>query len=353
MATLTETATVSRKIIRYGIYSIMLIVMARYSILLGSRVYKSLFPPPPPPPQACWDKLPQINFPKRPVYDKVKFVLETANLTLPEIQPQANVYFIPKPFITIKSVERGKETAQKLGFNPEGRKLSDTVYLFEKQGKTPSTLTLNIVTNSFSVSYDLANDPNLVLGKASVPQTAINKAQNFLAKAGLLPTDVSTGTPETEFLKLEGNQFVGVISLSEADLIKVNLFRRNYKELPVKTPNPKQSNIWFIISNDILAGEYRHFDIDEGSGCTYSLKTAQDAWDDLNKGKGYIANFGNNQTDAIIKIRKIYLAYYDSGEYQEYLQPVIVFEGDNEFTAYVPAITYDFYSGDQAVTPTP
>ena len=45
-----------------------------------------------------------------------------------------------------------------------------------------------------------------------------------------------------------------------------------------------------------------------------------------------------------IKIRRIYLAYYDAGIYTEFLQPIYVFEGDNDFVAYTPAITSNYYS---------
>jgi len=34
----------------------------------------------------------------------------------------------------------------------------------------------------------------------------------------------------------------------------------------------------------------------------------------------------------------VYLAYYDSLDPQTYLQPVFVFEGDDDFLAYVPAV---------------
>ena len=52
-------------------------------------------------------------------------------------------------------------------------------------------------------------------------------------------------------------------------------------------------------------------------------------------------NLGNNSKDRIV-IRNISLAYYDSDEPQEYLQPIFIFEGDNDFVAYLPAITGEY-----------
>ena len=37
-------------------------------------------------------------------------------------------------------------------------------------------------------------------------------------------------------------------------------------------------------------------------------------------------------------VRTVTLAYYDSLDPQNYLQPVFVFEGDDGFLAYVPAV---------------
>ena len=42
--------------------------------------------------------------------------------------------------------------------------------------------------------------------------------------------------------------------------------------------------------------------------------------------------------DEII-IRKIYLAYFEPATLTNYLQPVFVFEGDDNFVAYVSAVT--------------
>jgi hypothetical protein len=347
MATLTETAVVARKIIRYTFYGIILIIITRYTYLLGMRIYRSMFPPPPPPPTTKYGRLPSLIFPQKPSYENLTFILETADLSLPELVPQANIYFIPKPFTTIQSVERGKQKARSLGFDPEGQELSDTVFLYERTGNLPSTLTLNVVTNSFSLSYDLSSDPTIIYGNPPVPNAAINKAKNFLNKAQLLPDDISSGNPVSEMIKLENGQFVGAISLSEADMVKVNLFRQDYNDLQAKTPDPKQANIWFIVSDKILAGEYHYFELDEETSTTYPLKTSKDAWNDLNTGKAYIANLGRNSDNAEVKIRKIYLAYYDSGDYQEYYQPIVVFEGDLDFIAYVPAISYEYYGSQE------
>jgi len=62
------------------------------------------------------------------------------------------------------------------------------------------------------------------------------------------------------------------------------------------------------------------------------------AWNELQQGKGYIANFGQQGDNGQITIRKVYLAYYDTEVPQTYLQPIYIFEGDKNFFAYVTAV---------------
>ena len=76
----------------------------------------------------------------------------------------------------------------------------------------------------------------------------------------------------------------------------------------------------------IIAAEFHYYPTDENKFSTYPLITSEEAWNQLRDGKGYIANYNSDISEVII--RKIYLAYYDAGQYVEFYQPVMVFEGD-------------------------
>src|SRR5262249_36531699 len=117
---------------------------------------------------------------------------------------------------------------------------------------------------------------------------------------------------------------------------------------PSLTADPNQSNVWFIDSGSqeqgkkIIAGEYHYLPVDSEKSATYPIKTAQQALDELNGGGGYIAAVGNNP-DGNITVRKIYLAYFDPATIGNFYQPIVVFEGDNGFFAYVPAVASSYY----------
>ena len=170
---------------------------------------------------------------------------------------------------------------------------------------------------------------------------------SLLSKAGYLDTDLKESIVTRKLLKAEGENFVSVSSLSESNLVKINLFRKNLgskKDIPSVTPDMPEANVWFLFAGskgEIIAAEYHHYPRDEKQSSTYPLKTAELAWQELNSGKAYIANLGENKSEKIA-IRNVHLAYFDAGLYTEYFQPVVVFQGDNDFYAFVPAVTEEY-----------
>lgn len=343
MASFTQIAIVSRKIIRYGIYSIIAIMLLRVAWFTGKAIYRTAFPKPPPPPTVSFGPLPKIEFPQRDNIPDYSIKIETAEGTLPKFTDQLRIYFMPKISPRLLTLDAAKEKVAKLGFSPSATPKSQTVYTFQHP-REPSTLEINIVTQAFSISYNLSANPELVSGIPPLPENAISFTRGLLKGADFLPEDLS-GRATHEFLKIEGQSLVSSISLSESNLIKVNLFRKNINELPSVTADPKESNVWFIIGpeNKIVAAEYHHFPVDEEQFATYPIKTAQKALENLQNKKAYIANFGVNQEGGEIIVRDIYLAYYDSGTQEEFYQPIIVFEGDGNFRAYVPAVSDEYY----------
>ena len=67
------------------------------------------------------------------------------------------------------------------------------------------------------------------------------------------------------------------------------------------------------------------------------------AWQEFSSANYYPASLGTTLEGENIKIRKVYLAYYDAGIYTEFFQPVYVFEGDKNFVGYIPAVVTDYY----------
>jgi hypothetical protein len=349
MVSLTGISITSRKAIRFGIYFIMLMIFGRVFLNQGIKIYNKMFPAPPAAPTVKYGKLTKIPFPETGTSVKLTYTLETAEGGLPtNISTQAKVYFMPKASANLLSLDTAKGKAAAFGFGSELQRVTDTIYTF-KNPRFPATLQINIISNTFSISYDLTADASPISLKPPVAEVATSRFKSFLSSAGALPSDL-TGPVTHDFLKISNGQLVSALSLSEANFVKINLFRRNYDDLPMMTGNPNQANVWAIISGgnqaqQIIASEYHYHAVDESQFSTYPVKTPQDAFAELQNGQAFIANQGVNKEGENLKIRHIYLAYFDPDAESTYLQPIYVFEGDNGFMAYTPAVAADYYQG--------
>lgn len=347
--TLTETAYYTRKTIKYSIFFIIFLIIARISWEVGTSVYRKFFPPPPPPPSVRFGKLTKLPFTDKKDSSGFTYALQTPTGEFPAFGGILDVYFMPRRSASFLDLDEATKIAQRLGFTGNIINLSETVYRFESRDR-PASIDMNIVNKTFSLNYNLTKNPETLNYRPRQTEDAVRAVTSFLSQGGLLTDDLSSGEKKFDFLRAEGGQLVPAASLSEANFVRVNLFRAKYNDLPVLTPNKKISDVWFLVGADrfasavLIAGEYHYFAVDQNQSSTYPVKTGQEAWEELKNGRGFIISAPEGAKD--ITIRKIYLAYYDSGETQGFLQPIIVFEGDNDFIAYLPAVTDEYYGGD-------
>jgi hypothetical protein len=346
MASLTQTAIMTRKIIRFALYGMIFLIVGKIVLDISIGIYRKIFPPPPPPPTVSFGKLPVLPFAENQGLPELSITVETPDGKLPELPTQMKIYFMPKPLQTQLSLDEARKKAADLGFSPDGVQESEVTYSFPHKGVL-STFRTNIVSGAFSITYDLPADPGVLDRVPPAPEIAVSQVRSYLSQADLLPDDL-TGPTKHEFLRAESGRFTTALALSDADVVKVNLFRKDYEEYPSLTLNPDEGNIWFMVGGaqerdkQMIAAEYHYFPLDEKKTSTYPIKTAQAALEDLAGKKGYVAKLGTNDSGKIV-VRRIYLAYFDPGVPSDFFQPIVVFEGDNGFIAYVPAVVWDYY----------
>lgn len=342
---LIEISYWSRQFIKFGFILIVLAVIGGAVLKTAWGIYRSIIPPPVAAPTVGYGKLSPIPFPKKQKYN-YKYTLETPTGELPKFPTTANVYLMPQFQSSFLRVDEATEIARNLGFTNKMEKVTETIYRFEHP-EVPKTMDINIINKTFSISYNLAAKPELLNLKSNSKDTAQIAIESFLSSSNLLTDEYKGGQISVEYLKSNPPELVTANAQSESNFIRVNFFRKNYADLPVVTPSRTQANVWFIVSGDgygsnqIIAGEYHHFPVDESNSSTYPIKSSDQAWKELIEGNAVIIKpLPSGQTDVVI--RRIGLAYYDAGEAQQFFQPVIVFEGDNGFTAYLPAVTTEF-----------
>jgi len=262
----------------------------------------------------------------------------------PNLPDRANVYFMPQPGPNLLAADLAKERARKIGFDQEPTRLSPTLYRFEGKTDPPTVLELDIIFGNFKLSYPYQTDQELFNVDHLPPASqAISLAKNFLAAFESLPSDLAEDKAVVDYLRFDGEKLVPVVAFSEAQFLRVNLFRKSLDDLPVLPPNPKQSLVNLLLScspdsrKKIVEVNYTYNQIERQTFSAYPLKSSAQAWQELQAGQGYIANLGRNESKKIA-IRRIYLAYFEPPTPQKFLQPIFVFEGDNDFYAYVAAV---------------
>jgi hypothetical protein len=348
MANLTETAYYTRRAINWTILAVIGYIVLR--IFWGVLViaWFIIFPPQAPPPNNAFGKLPALKFPVIASESaQLTYQIETIDGTLPTASTSAAVYFMPKNAPNLLGLNKAQEFAQEFQFDPTPIQESKNIYRFNDLENPLRRLRYDIISKNFIIRYAFERDASLFIEKNFTSAESLKlEAYATLESNGLLHDDIEDANASITYLRLLGDQLIPTTSLSQSDAVRIDFFRKNIGETPVLTPSFEEAPISIILSGAgnikkrTLQFAYTYWPIDYFTSATYAVKTTALAWDELQQGKGFIARYPKNTTVAVI--RNVYLAYYDSFDPQTYLQPIFVFEGDNGFVGYVPAITSEW-----------
>lgn len=345
MASLTETAYYTRRIIKFGAIGVLVFIILKGAASAGFRYWRQRHPEPPPAPTVSFGKLPAIQFPQSKFNSAdLTYRLETVAGGLPNLGDQIKVYFIPLQSPGLLNLERANNLAKRMGFFSEPEKISDRLHRWQKQKILNSVLTIDIIHGSFKIEKNWRDYQELFQEKMLPAKgQAMAEARDFLSQYSLLSTDLEIGEAQVDYLRFISPNLVPAVSLSEADLVQIYLFRPSLDSLPLLPPDPKQALVSLLISGSrdqekrILEVNYAYFPIIRETTATYPLKNTAQAWEELKSGQAFIAVSSGSAKE--ITIRKAYLAYFENSLPQNYLQPIYVFEGSDDFVAYVSAIS--------------
>lgn len=343
MASLTRIAYYTRKGIILGIISIISFFILKTLVGLGIKQWKTTYPAPTPAPSVIFGKLPKLKFPQSKYSYPQEFILETIGGEFPEASSSAKVFQIPKKLPSLLAARHAQEFANRLGFINKPIEKSPTQYKFEDPNTPLKTLNLDIINYNFSIQYDFLKDREIFDEKnLPSPQQAIIEAERFFQGTGIFPSDFQNGEKKVSFLRFSGQKLLPTTSLSKANAVRVDFLRSDFDNSPILAPEFEKSSVFIVFSGSkakekrIISTEFNYFEVNYKTSSTYPIKTFQQAWEEFKADKGFVAQWQNKDKEVIV--RKAYLAYYDSPEYQLFLQPIFVFEGDQNFVAYVPAV---------------
>lgn len=352
---------------------IFLIIIFR----IGSFFIRSFNPPPIAPPNQAYDQLEDIKFPKSVVDNNFTYVLNTVSGTLPTDFPdRLGVYPIFPPQPSLLNLEQAREKARTLKFVDRQNKLvpetslGNGKYEWSDPTEINRRLIFNIVTFDFSLTSNyLSSLTTLSAQRLGDEQTAIKIVESFLGSISLLHEDIDLEKTKStqknssydtypKLFNIVNGALVPTNSLSNAKVIRVDLYQKDVEyemttgvkdaeplkiSLPIRYPDPPFSTMSFWIASsqntaEVAAAEFIYYPIDKSGEilATYPIISVEEAYQKLKENKAYIASYKG--LDQQILIDNVYLAYYLGAENQKFLMPIIVFEGQDGFFAYVSAI---------------
>lgn len=296
-----------------------------------------------------------------PVFGKIKrpFVKEASSsgaykFTLDTVEGQpvtasqaGKVYFLPGSSARFGYREKIYVIAKTLGFNTNfiKHRLIDTDAVFTDSRQK---VTIDITNFNFTYQYNFEDNPKIFENTMIPSSTEItNKSIDFLKTVNRYPDELATG--KTNIIYLVYNQqnksFIPVERPQEANAVEVDFFRPDIDGFSTVTPVfPNSQNYVIMVFYDgaekVLRAQIKFFEKSTEQVGVYPLKTGDVAWEELKKGNGMVVSSTKDQTN--VSVKKMFMAYLDPSIYQDYLEPVYVFINDQNFVAFVPAVSNDF-----------
>ncbi|MSU26255.1 MAG: hypothetical protein EXS44_03275 [Candidatus Levybacteria bacterium] len=337
MITLHSVAEKIKKISKYVAIIFTALIFTIWIIPIVKQAKENLFPAPPMPPTVSFGKLPPIIFPKINEKKTYTYNIETLSGKLPQLPITTKVHTIINPMQSLLLLKKSIRDANSVNFTSSPIYISELEYKWDNKNNPKQSLFLNILYRNFTITNNNSDilDP---LEKTKPSRDESIKAVQLLVNSlNHNSTDIDYTKTNYTYYKIENNIPMEIKNTANMQLIKINLFQNKINNLPIYYENPPYSTMNFLIdkNNEILSGEFFHYSPKE-ENATYPIKLAELAFEELKKGKAYIPYYGKVNK---ILIRNIFLAYYLGKENQQYIQPIIVFEGDDNFFAYVSAVS--------------
>jgi len=365
---LAQTAKVVRTmLVGFVAFFILYIVFTQIFTVI-SKIVISRRPPKVEPPSVAFGKLPKSSLKSLTLEgDPPNYSLETTTGTLPQMPTKINIYKFSEPKASFLSLEKTKNMAKKLGFVTLPKEISPSLYFWQDENKS---LRANTVTGNFEIDSDISQ-MTLSVGDLPSPGEIKSISKGYMDGKGLLRSGFELGSQEVSLIKKNGLALSKAVSLSETSLARVDFFRSiktgDDVNIPILPQNPKKGlvELYYVGGSNFPKVKYTVWDFDFEKGETYPLRSISSSWEDVKNNKGFITYLQYQGSDALeslnslslidIYIRKIYLAYFDDENIQNFLQPIYVFEGDGkdgngravDVSIYSPAVSPSWIEGQE------
>ncbi len=301
----------------------------------------------------AFGQIPRVSIEEAREGGSYRFVLHTIDGELPQATTEAHVYYVPNPDVTLSYIKQADAIAQEFNFDTQTlrpQRVDEGSVRYEDDTKVllvdirnfnytftfkPSTLLQGLVEATPSADIDTIKDS--LVNRARTPFLSIEGGGAALAGGSFNMVYLTYNLAEGEFVPTQDNE--------QPQAVRVDFFKPD-ESLKLVTPSFFTSQNYAILAPltddaQVVAAQLRTYEkLIDGAGM-YPLISVQEAWKGLEEGNVKIVSVAD-KADSAIKIQDIYVAYYDPESYQQYIQPVYVFLGSDNFVGYLPAIPSEY-----------
>lgn len=334
--TLTQTAILVKQIITISIIALVLGITSFIGYKIWYAYYLAHLPPIEEKPDTKFGPLPQLDFPKSNIStSNFTYSVDTTTGNLPKVGSEPGfeklikVYFVTKTVATLLSSDRSQALAEKFGITSPPEILSETKYRFVGQEKN---LLVDLDSGNFSYSKESSTSSEINLPDEN---SSMSGFKQILLNLGILNNDLQAGRGKAVPVTLQSGIKALQVSLWPSSIEKKQIFTADFNKSLVNAVLFNNAGEL----NNYISLNFTYYPIDTTTFATYPTKTAEEAFDDLKKGKGVVVI---EPKAPKVSITSVYLGYYLPENYSPYLQPIFVFEGP-DFIAYTSAISEEFH----------
>jgi len=337
MSTLTETAIFSKKASVWVVIGIIALISLILLWIFGGILFRSIFPPKSLPASVAFGKLPSVDYGEINAKSNTNYLIETVSGELPVLANQIKVFKITVKESSFGALDNVKKQVKSLGFVEEPQLLSGSEIKFiNDDDKLAKNLTINIASGDFTFSTNFKEKREIITSQPESVDAAINRANDFLNNFSIDFREFPESKIEIKFFRIDGNNLTETQSISSANLVQVIFKRADIDGIRIVNSTKDAAPIKVLVSNkEVVDAEVAKKNIRYNNYSTYPLKGALRAFEDLKNGRGSINTITETSN---FTIRQVNLAYLETSETQQYLQPIYVFESDNGIFAYSSAV---------------
>lgn len=340
MISLKNVIRETRYLLKWGGILLGILLAVFILIQLTTFVKARLFPTPPPSPDVGFGKLPTPLLFKNTKNSRLTYSIDTLTGALPSFPDRIKVYKTIPAKPALLAFEKAQRKVSDLGFRTQGIPLSSDTYKWQSQDDTNQQLTVNIFSSDFILSSLFISDFKTQSPLSPQDQkNAVETATSFVESLTALPDDLDPSKTKTSLFTVEKHNLLSVSNISQAKIIRVDFFQKDVDNLSIYY-DAQTSPMSLLLGKDqnqlqVIEGNFAHQSI-SNNGSTYPILTANQALKQFELGNTYIVSNPQNLTS--VSIKKVTLAYYLGGEKLDYLLPIVIFEDDKGFRAYVLTI---------------